>query len=81
MSTNIQIQKDIEKELKQKSDEYNKLSGEHWYRILCLAIISVVIIIFLFINEDDPEIQKIFITSSFALFGGGVGGFIGVKLK
>lgn len=75
--------------LDQKDDELKnttgKINGDQWYDIIRLFIIcsflGILLCLFLMINKDNSEIQKFFITSLFALFGGGAGGIIGVTLK
>jgi hypothetical protein len=60
-----------------------KLNGDQKFGIIRLSIIflGILLCLFLIINKDNSEIQKVFITSLFALFGGGAGGIIGVTLK
>lgn len=67
--------------LEKKQSVIDSLYPQHRFYVICLVIAAIVIItiVFLYINKNNSEMQKEFLSFIYVLLGGGTGGYLGAK--
>ena len=81
MSTDLE--NEIEKELKESDNILLSLYPAHRFYIVLIFVIGVLLLsaLFMYINQDNPEIQKGILGFLVGGAGGGAGGYIGARIK
>ena len=81
MSTDLEPE--IENELKESDNVLLSLYPEHRFYIILVFVMGVLFLsaFFMYINQDNPEIQKGILGFLVGGAGGGAGGYIGARMK
>ena len=81
MSTDLESE--IENELKESDNILLSLHPVHRFYIILVFVIGVLLLgaFFMYINQDNPEIQKGILGLLVGGAGGGAGGYMGARIK